>query len=174
MDEKERKYKFSQKSLEYLDHQKLPKKDKAYYSKFIDEYYGNSLSKDISKIKTQLHNTSELVDKVYAQTNSKHRDLLSHVKATNHLSEKIEVEECADSLYEEDRYYHMLKTNGYNDTLKELFEDYATNLSHTNTSEASLKLLKLFYIDFQKLNREERSWKRKEKKIAKRGNDETK
>ena len=157
---------FTKKATEYTDHINLPEKEQEYYTRFKSEYYDNQVSQDPEKIKDQLHNTKELVSSVYNSTNSRNRDLLSTQKATNQLQELNEEVNYKD-VYEEDKYTSMLKTEGYSETIRGMFQEFSDEFTQINTQPQSINLLKLFYITIQRVNREERKWLRKEKQISK-------
>lgn len=162
---------FTKKASEYVDSVHFDSKElNDYYDKFIFELYDNSLSKSLENINKQLHNTNDLINKVYDSCNARNRDLISNLRATGHLEQEVESD---TPLYKEDKYQHMLKTHGYNDTLKELFDDFSILNMSTKTHQSSLNILKSFYIEISKLNREERRFRKKERLITKEYNEST-
>lgn len=158
-----KKYNFPQRVHEYIDEPELPEDAKTYYDKFNNENYGNSLSKD--NLNSQLHNTPELVKSVYDQSNARSRCLLTKMKITKQLDPSEEQE--STHLYQDDKYYRMMKVDGYNLTLKEIFEDFSLLLTETTTPHHTLQHLKSFYVATRKLDREEKKWKKNEKLILK-------
>jgi hypothetical protein len=65
---------------EYLDgdyYEKLNDKEKAFMSKFIDEYYGGSLANKDDKVKRKkdLHKTNKLRKECYDRNNARNRDM---------------------------------------------------------------------------------------------------
>lgn len=65
---------------EYLDgdyYDKLNDKEKAFMSKFIDEYYGGSLANKDDKVKRRkdLHKTNKLRKECYDRNNARNRDM---------------------------------------------------------------------------------------------------
>ena len=159
-----KKNNFTRKAQEYLDDQKLPEgKEKEYYDKFNFEYYDNNVNKH--NLENQLHNTENLVDEVYSSCNARNRDLLSTAKVTKQLTDLKSVEDVYTPTNEDDEYLEMLKVEGYNNTLKRIFEDYSHLLLESNTIKSSSYLLKTFYISLGKLNREQKRWVRQEKKL---------
>lgn len=155
---------FTQKSREYIDKTELQGKDLEYYTKFLDEYYDNSVNK--KNLSDQLHNTDELVKKVYDQTNSRNRDLLSLLKVTKKLDSEPDIlNKTTKNLYEKNKYLHLLKISGYNNTLKTLFEDFSEFLIDIQDHSHSISLLKQFYVEINRLAREERKWKYRQKSL---------
>lgn len=155
---------FNKKTREFLDKIKnLSEEDKAYYDKFLNEYYSNALSTDPIKLGNQLHNTKELVSSVYNSTNSRNRDLLAQAKSTNTLNQNLESFKGEDT----DKYAEVLKTYGYNKAFTELFEDYSLIMLEQDTYADVHSALKRFYIDLSKLNRLESKFKRQERKNKK-------
>lgn len=162
---------FTRKASEYIHKKDFKNKElNDYYEKFERELFDNNLSKSLDRIHTQLHNTNELINKVYSQANSRERDLVSNLRATGHLEQEVD---SNTPFYKEEKYSHLLKTHGYNYTLKELFEDYSLMNLEVNTLHDSLQLLKHFYVEISKLNREERKFKKKDSQITKEYNEPT-
>lgn len=160
--------KFNKKALEYVDRPKFEDQEiNEFYEKFIFELYDNNLSKKLENINLQIHNTNRLIDEVYASANARNRDLISHLKATKQIDEYNE--DTYQEVFQENKYLYLLKTDGYNASLKELFEDYSEVLIGITNPKRSLGILQTFYIEVQKLNREERKWRKNEKIISKEG-----
>lgn len=159
-----KKVNFPKKSQEYIDDPNYGDPDlDDYIFKFNNEYYGNSLKKTHEGLKKQLHNTTDLVDQVYNQTNSRNRDLQSKLRVTHQIDTERPIENLSQS--NEDKYEYLLKKEGYNNTLKEIFLDFSYILSKATTESSSLISLKLFYIEIMKLHREEKKWRVKENKM---------
>lgn len=151
---------FPKKSLEYIDKiENLSEEDKKYYDLFLDEYYSTSISP--KNILTQIHNTPQLIKSVYDQTNSRNRDLYSKLK----LGDKLEhtPEDCSDT-HKENKYSSLLKTSTFNETILELFDDFSLEISTSKLTQVdALNLLKRFYVEISRVNREEAKFKKNNK-----------
>ena len=99
--------------------------------------------------------------KVYDQTNSRGRDLLSLIRASGASTDLSQ--DIAEPV-EEYSYTEKLKTSDYNTVLKELFTDYAEDLKDAKDFRVALYLLQRFYVDIQKITREEKKFKKQERK----------
>lgn len=98
---------------------------------------------------------------MYDQTNSRGRDLLSLIRSSG---ASTDVSQDIAEPQQDYSYTEKLKVSDYNTVLKELFTDYAEDLTDSKDFRVSLYLLQRFYVDIQKITREEKKFRKQERK----------